>query len=52
MKANKIIGVALYLVAIATINGMVIQNEIFWLVYNYVLIFGGIIAGTVLLRAK
>jgi len=35
MKKNKVIGVLLLILALATIIGMIIENPTFWLVYNY-----------------
>ncbi len=50
MKKNKIIGLLLLLLAICTIVGMVINDNTFWLVYNYVTIILSVISGILLLK--
>jgi len=50
MKKNKIIGLLLLLLAIYTIVGMVINDNTFWLVYNYVTIILSVISGILLLK--
>ncbi len=52
MKKNKIIGSLLLLLAVYTIAGMLINNDIFWLVYNYVVITFSIISGILLIKEK
>ncbi|MDP8292395.1 MAG: hypothetical protein RAP41_06600 [Candidatus Orphnella occulta] len=50
MKKKKIIGLLLLLLAIYTIAGMVINNNTFWLVYNYITIILSVISGILLLK--
>jgi len=50
MKKNKVIGVLLLVLAIATITGMVINNETFWVVYNWTVIVLSVVGGIVLLK--
>jgi len=52
MKMNKVIGVLLVVLAIATIVGMAIENVTFWLVYNYITIILSVIIGIALLKQK
>ncbi|MBL7069680.1 MAG: hypothetical protein ISS34_07475 [Candidatus Omnitrophica bacterium] len=52
MKNNKVIGLLLLILAISTIVGMVINNAIFWSIYNYATIIFSIISGIVLLKQK
>ncbi len=50
MKKNKVIGVLLLVLAVATIGGMIIDNDIFWTIYNWAVIVLSVIGGIVLLK--
>ncbi len=50
MKKNKVIGLLLLILALSTISGMVINNDIYWFIYNYVTIILSVICGIALLR--
>ena len=50
MKKNKIIGVLLLVLAVATIAGMVINNDTFWTVYNWTVIVLSVLSGVILLK--
>jgi len=52
MKMNKAIGLLLLVLAISTIVGMVIDNNVYWAVYNYITIVLSVIGGTILLKQK
>jgi len=52
MKKNKVIGTSLLILAIYTIIGMVLNNNSFWSVYNYVTLIFSVLSGIVLLRQK
>ena len=52
MKKNKTIGLLLLVLAIATIAGMVINNDTYWNSYNYVTIIFSVLSGIVLLKQK
>ena len=52
MKSNKIIGLLLLVLVIYTIVGMILSNNAFWLVYNYVTIAIALFSGIVLLKQK
>ncbi|MDD5120275.1 MAG: hypothetical protein PHR84_03065 [Candidatus Omnitrophica bacterium] len=50
MKKNKIVGVLLLALAILTIMGMVINNDTYWLIYNFATIIFSVISGLVLIK--
>jgi len=52
MKKNAVIGLLLLVLAIATIVGMIINNDTYWFIYNYVTIIFSVISGIVLLNQK
>jgi len=52
MSKNKIIGVLLAILAVSTMAGMIIENNTFWLVYNYVTIMFAAIGSLILLKGK
>lgn len=52
MKKNKIIGVLLLALAIATVIGIVIMNDVYWAIYNYVTLLITAVGGTILLKQK
>ena len=52
MKKNKVIGVLLLVLALYTIAGMIINNNTFWLTYNWVTIIFSAISGINLLKEK
>ncbi|MFA7283788.1 MAG: hypothetical protein WC066_04505 [Candidatus Omnitrophota bacterium] len=52
MKSVKIIGVLLLVYAVVTIVGMVIENNDFWAVYNYITLVFSIVSGIILLKQK
>jgi hypothetical protein len=52
MKKNKIIGLLLLVLAIATIAGMVINIDAYWTIYNYAVIIFSLLGGLVLLLQK
>lgn len=52
MKINKVIGLLLLVLAIFTIAGMVINNDTYWIVYDYITIILSVIFGIVLLKQK
>jgi len=52
MKNDKVIGVLLLILAIATIVGMVIKNDAYWSAYNYITIVLSVIIGISLLNQK
>ncbi len=52
MRKNKVIGALLLILAVYTIAGMIIQNDFFWLAYNWVVIIFSVIGGIALLKDK
>jgi len=52
MKKNKVIGQLLLVLAIYTIVGMVINNDTYWRIYNYVTLTFSALSGIVLLKQK
>jgi hypothetical protein len=52
MKSVKIIGVLLLVYAALTIVGMAIENNDFWVVYNYITLALSIGGGIILLKQK
>ncbi len=52
MKNNKLIGMGLLVLTVATIIGMGIENVTYWRIYNYLTIPLSIISGVVLLKQK
>ena len=52
MKAAKVIGVLLLIFTVYTVIGMVLANDAFWGVYNYVTLIFSVISGVVLLKQK
>ncbi|MFA5038620.1 MAG: hypothetical protein WC732_02960 [Candidatus Omnitrophota bacterium] len=52
MKKNKVLGALLLVLAVSTVVGMIIQNDAFWNIYNYVTIILVVISGLALLKQK
>jgi len=52
MKMNKVYGVLLLALLAATVVGMVIRNDTYWSVYNYVTIILSALIGISLLKQK
>jgi len=52
MKKNKVIGVLLLVLAVYTIIGIVLANDAYWGIYNYVTLAFSILSGIVLLKEK
>jgi len=52
MKKNKVIGLLLMALAIATILGMAINDNAYWAVYNYLAVIISAISGFILLKQK
>jgi hypothetical protein len=52
MKSGKVIGVLLLIFAVFTILGMIIDNNDFWGIYNYVALILSIGSGIVLIKQK
>ncbi len=49
---NKVVGMSLLVLAGATVVGMVIKSDTYWLNYNYITIILSVIFGISLLRRK
>ncbi len=52
MKKNKVIGMLLLILGIATIIGMVIDNAIYWITYNPIVTIFALVSGIILLKQK
>lgn len=52
MKKSKVLGVLLLVLAAATVVGMVIQNDAYWNIHNYVTVILCVICGLALLKQK
>jgi hypothetical protein len=52
MQKNKVIGILLLVLSISTLTGLALNNDKFWVIYNYIVIIFGIIGGFVLLKQK
>jgi uncharacterized membrane protein len=52
MKKNKLVGALLLALAIATVVGIVIMNDAYWQIYNYVTLLITTLGGIVLLKQK
>ena len=52
MSKNKVIGVLLAILAVATMAGMVIENDTFWRLYNYTTVILSAIGSLILLKGK
>jgi len=52
MKQNKVIGLFLLVLSILTISGMLMNNDDFWAVFNYITLIGCIPGGILLLKQK
>lgn len=52
MEKQKVIGILLLIFAIYTAVGMIIDDPIYWSIYNYVTLIFSVISGIVLLRQK
>lgn len=52
MKKNKVIGGLLLVFALYTVVGMVIDDNSFWTIYNYVTLIFSVVSGVVLLKQK
>jgi hypothetical protein len=50
MKKNKVIGVLLLVLAVATVAGMVINKDAFWTIYNWTVIVLSVVGGIILLK--
>lgn len=52
MNKNKVIGALLLVLAVATVVGMVLANDSYWLAYNYAVVIISVVGGIGLLRQK
>jgi uncharacterized membrane protein len=52
MKTNKVIGRLLLVFAVYTVIGMVVKNDTYWFIYNYVTLVFSLLAGMILLKQK
>ena len=52
MKKNRIIGLLLLVLAVYTSLGMVLANDAYWGIYNYVTLVFSIVSGIALLKQK
>lgn len=52
MKKRKMVGGLLLALAIATVVGMVIMNDVYWSIYNYATLAISALGSIVLLRQK
>ena len=52
MKKSKVIGVLLLVFAVYTVVGMVLNDNKFWGIYNYVTLAFSLLSGYTLLRQK
>ena len=52
MKKDKVIGILLLVFAVYTVAGMVIDDNAFWAIYNYITLVFSIVSGVVLLKQK
>jgi hypothetical protein len=52
MKKNKTIGLLLLVLAVYTSLGMVLANDAYWGIYNYVTLVFSIVSGIALLKQK
>lgn len=52
MKNNKVIGMLLLVLVVFTIVGMVMNNDTYWIVYDYAVIIFSLLSGIVLLKQK
>ncbi len=52
MKKTKVIGISFLILAVYTIIGMILNNDAFWAVYNYITLGLSIISGVMLVREK
>ncbi|MDD5355912.1 MAG: hypothetical protein PHY56_05215 [Candidatus Omnitrophica bacterium] len=52
MKKNKVIGLLLLVLAVYTILGMILANDNYWSVYNYVTLVFFVLSGIALLKEK
>jgi len=50
MQKNKVIGILLLVLSIFTLTGLALNNDKFWVIYNYIVIIFGIIGGFILLK--
>ncbi|MDD5644106.1 MAG: hypothetical protein PHO00_01495 [bacterium] len=50
--SKKLIGVLLLALAAATVVGMVIKNEGYWTIYNYIVVVLSAVCGIVLVGSK
>jgi uncharacterized membrane protein len=52
MKTNKVIGRLLLVFVVYTVIGMVVKNDAYWFIYNYVTLVFSLLAGMILLKQK
>lgn len=52
MKKNRVIGLLLLVLAVYTILGMILANDTYWSVYNYVTLVFSVLSGIALLKEK
>ncbi|MDD5505188.1 MAG: hypothetical protein PHR73_00295 [Candidatus Omnitrophica bacterium] len=52
MKKTKVIGALLLVFAVFTVLGMILANETYWGVYNYVTLAFSVLSGIALLNEK
>jgi hypothetical protein len=52
MKADKVIGVLMLVLTVATIAGMILADDAYWSIYNVATALFSVIGGVVLLKQK
>jgi hypothetical protein len=52
MTKNKVIGLLFLILAMGTLVGMVVANDAYWSIYNYVTLLVSIVGGIALLMQK
>ncbi len=52
MISLKLLGVLFLVLTAATVVGMIIQNALYWTVYNYATLIISVLGGVVLLKQK
>lgn len=52
MKTDKVIGILLWVLAVSTVVGMALKDQVYWDVYNYATILFSVAGAIALLRKK
>jgi len=52
MKTDKVIGVLMLVLTVATVTGMILADDAYWSVYNYATVLFSVVGGVVLLKQK